>query len=413
MIIDFTVENFLSFRDPQTLSFVAEPPYSVHSNHLLETPFKDIKLLKTVVIYGANASGKSNFLTALHRLKELVLSSAKNAPNDDFKIMPFLLDYDKKQEPTFFDINFFCENIKYNYSIILDSEKVHSESLSFYPKKYKKNIFTRDVISSGDYIYSFGEDLKPKRIYEDISLKTAGNVLFLSKAVQENSKFLKPIYDWFDITLSEESSLEDTAKLIDSNKEYKTAFLEFLSSQDINIVDVNVDKSSVAEKIISTEKDIPPEIREQLLKNFKDKFFYEIKTYHEDNKKNLVQFDFELESRGTHKLFAISQLLLTRLNEQAKTFYVDELSSALHPLLVRNFLKTFQNNTTNQLVCVTHDTHLISQDCLRKDQIYFVEKDSDQSSSIYSLLEFTPRNDRENWELRYLSGRYGATPFLK
>lgn len=413
MIIDFTVENFLSFRDLQTLSFVAEPPYSTHSDHLLETPFKDLKLLKTIVIYGANASGKSNFLTALHRLKELVLSSAKNTPNENFKIMPFLLDSQKKQEPTLFEINFFCENVKYNYSIILDSDQVYSEHLSFYPKKYKKNIFTRDLTEAGDYIYNFGEDLKPKRIYEDISLKTANNVLFLSKAVQENSKFLKPIYDWFDTTLSQESSLEDTAKLLDSNEEYKTTFLNFLSSQDINIVDVNVDKSSVAEKILSTEKDVPPEVREQLIKNFKDKFFYEIKTYHEDDEKNLVQFDFELESRGTHKLFAISHLLLTRSNEQTKTFYVDELSSALHPLLVRNFLKTFQKNTNNQLVCVTHDTHLINQDCLRKDQIYFVEKDSDQSSSIYSLLEFTPRNDRENWELRYLSGRYGATPFLK
>lgn len=410
MIIDFTVQNFLSFRDEQTLSFVADNKNSAHSSHLLETPIAGLKLLKVVVIYGPNASGKSNFLTALHRLKELVVTSVSNAPNDELHVMPFRLDKESSISPTSFEINFLCNGIRYNYSTLLDSKKIYSEYLSYYPKKYKKNIFTRELSDSDEYIYSFGDDLKPKRIYDDIALKTSEKVLFLSKAIQDNSKFLKPVYDWFDKLLLEQSSLEDAAKQIDTDNAFKQNFLKFIRKQDIDIINVDIDSSSLAEKIIKSDKNMPPEMRERILNNFNDKMVYDIQTFHKDSDGDLIPFEFGLESQGTHKLFALSPLILEKA---PKTFYVDELSSALHPLLVRNFLKTFHETTDSQMVCVTHDTHLIDAEFLRKDQIYFVEKDQEQSSSLYSLLEFNPRNDRENWELRYLSGRYGATPYLK
>ncbi|MFH7810322.1 ATP/GTP-binding protein [Acinetobacter sp. BSP-153] len=410
MIIDFTVQNFLSFREEQTLSFVADNKNLAHSSHLLETPITGLKLLKVAVIYGPNASGKSNFLSALHRLKQLVVTSVSNAPNDELDVMPFRLDKESSASPTSFEINFLCNGIRYNYSTLLDSQKIYSEYLSYYPKKYKKNIFTRELSDSDEYIYSFGDDLKPKRIYDDIALKTSDKVLFLSKAIQDNSKFLKPVYDWFDKFLLEQSSLEDAAKQINTDNAFKQNFLEFIRKQDIDIINVDVDSSSLAEKIIKSDKDMPPEMREKILKNFNDKVVYDIQTFHKDSDGDLIPFEFGLESHGTHKLFALSPLVL---EQTPKTFYVDELSSALHPLLVRNFLKTFHETTDSQMVCVTHDTHLIDPEFLRKDQIYFVEKDQEQSSSLYSLLEFNPRNDRENWELRYLSGRYGATPYLK
>lgn len=410
MIIDFTVQNYLSFRDEQTLSFVADNKNLAHTNHLLETPIKGLKLLKVAVIYGPNASGKSNFLSALHRLKELVVTSINNAPNDELNVMPFRLNKESSVSPSNFEINFLCNGIRYNYSTLLDSNKIYFEHLSYYPKKYKKNIFTRELSDSDEYVYSFGDDLKPKRIYDDIALKTSEKVLFLSKAIQDNSKFLKPIYDWFDKLLLKQSSLDDAAKQIDTDNAFKQNFLEFISKQDIDIINVDVDSSSLAEKIIKSDKNMPPEMREKVLNNFNDKIIYDIQTFHKDSDGDLVPFEFGLESHGTHKLFALSTLVLEKT---PKTFYVDELSSALHPLLVRNFLKTFHETTNSQMICVTHDTHLIAPEFLRKDQIYFVEKDQEQSSSLYSLLEFNPRNDRENWELRYLSGRYGATPFLK
>ncbi|ARN29367.1 TPA: ATP-binding protein [Acinetobacter baumannii] len=411
MIIDFSIENFLSFKEQQTLSFVAEPPYDIHPEHLLDTPEKDLKLLKTIVIYGANASGKSNFLSAIHFLKQLILNSAENKPDEKFDLIPFLLDKELKNSATSFDINFFCNEIRYNYSLVLDKSQVFHEHLNYYPKKYKKNIFSRDLNNLGEYEYSIGTDLKPKRIYEDTALKTLPNVLFLSKMVQENSQFLKPIYDWFSNTLSEQFSLEDTAKSIHSDENFKKRFLKFLENQDIDIVDINVDKGSLAEQIIKNNN-FTPEVQEKILEDLKNRYYYDIKTYHRNSDNELEPFDLELESQGTRKLFALSSLLLNNYKKFEKTFYVDELSSALHPLLVKNFLKEFNHTTFNQLICVTHDTHLINQECLRKDQIYFVEKDKSQVSSLYSLLEFNPRNDRENWELRYLSGRYGATPFF-
>ncbi|MBO3001313.1 ATP-binding protein, partial [Acinetobacter baumannii] len=295
--------------------------------------------------------------------------------------------------------------------LVLDKSQVFHEHLNYYPKKYKKNIFSRDLNNLGEYEYSIGTDLKPKRIYEDTALKTLPNVLFLSKMVQENSQFLKPIYDWFSNTLSEQFSLEDTAKSIHSDENFKKRFLKFLENQDIDIVDINVDKGSLAEQIIKNNN-FTPEVQEKILEDLKNRYYYDIKTYHRNSDNELEPFDLELESQGTRKLFALSSLLLNNYKKFEKTFYVDELSSALHPLLVKNFLKEFNHTTFNQLICVTHDTHLINQECLRKDQIYFVEKDKSQVSSLYSLLEFNPRNDRENWELRYLSGRYGATPFF-
>ncbi|UMO38056.1 AAA family ATPase [Acinetobacter baumannii] len=144
MIIDFSIENFLSFKEQQTLSFVAEPPYDIHPEHLLDTPEKDLKLLKTIVIYGANASGKSNFLSAIHFLKQLILNSAENKPDEKFDLIPFLLDKELKNSATSFDINFFCNEIRYNYSLVLDKSQVFHEHLNYYPKKYKK-IFSAEI----------------------------------------------------------------------------------------------------------------------------------------------------------------------------------------------------------------------------------------------------------------------------
>ena len=406
MIIDFTVENFLSFKESQTLSLVAQPPYDNHPSHILDTPDEKIKLLKAVVIYGANASGKSNLLSALNYLKNIVANSNKSSVGEKFSATPFLLDKQNKISPTSFEINFFCENIRYNYIVSLDSEKIHFESLSSYPKKQKRNVFTRELIGE-KFVYKFGSDLKPERLYDDISQKTLKNSLFLSKAVNENSHELLPVYQWFLENLSEEDSIHNVAEKIHSNNEYKENLIEFLSVNDINIIDLDIDRQSFAD-LLNQNKNIPTEIKEKIIEDNKNSFFYKIQTIHKDCDEDIVSFDFELESRGTHKLFSLSSLIEKTPN--TKTFYVDELSADLHPLLVKNFVSTFQNNSNNQLICVTHDTHLIDQNSLRKDQIYFVEKNSEQSSELYSLLEFKVRNDRENWESRYLSGRYGATP---
>lgn len=406
MIIDFTVENFLSFKESQTLSLVAQPPYDNHPSHILDTPDDKIKLLKAVVIYGANASGKSNLLSALNYLRNIVANSNKSSVGDNFSATPFLLDKQNKVAPTSFEINFFCENIRYNYVVSLDREKIHFESLSSYPKKQKRNVFTRELVGE-KFVYKFGSDLKPERLYDDISQKTLKNALFLSKAVNENSHELLPVYQWFLENLSEEDSIHNVAEKIHSDNEYKENLIGFLSLNDINIIDLDIDRQSFAD-LLNQDKNIPTEIKEKIIEDNKNSFFYKIQTIHKDCDEDIVSFDFELESRGTHKLFSLSSLIEKTPN--TKTFYVDELSADLHPLLVKNFVSTFQNNSNNQLICVTHDTHLIDQNSLRKDQIYFVEKNPEQSSELYSLLEFRVRNDRENWESRYLSGRYGATP---
>ncbi len=410
MIIDFTVENYLSFKDMQTLSLVAQPPYDHHANHILDTPDDKLKLLKSVVIYGANASGKSNLLSALGFFRHIVLYSNKNSVNDKFPLFPFLLDKENKQLTTIFEINFFCNNIRYNYYLSLDKERIFYESLSSYPKKYKRNVFTREF-TGDDYEYSFGSELKPKRFYNDIANKTLKNVLFLSKAVNENCQTLTPVYQWFFQNLAEQSTVNDVAEKIYNDTSYKSNLVKFLNDQDINIMDLVIDRKNMIDEVLETS-DIPIEIKEKLIEEYEkrgDNFLYKIQTAHQDSDGDVIYFDFGLESQGTQRLFALSSLIAPSID--SKVFYIDEIDEDLHPLLVQSFMNKFQKSN-NQLICVTHDTHLIHQDNLRKDQIYFVEKDYQQASRLYSLLEFKARNDRENWEHRYLSGRYGATPAI-
>lgn len=409
MIIEYTIGNFLSIKDRQTLSLVAEPPFNTLPQNLLDTPDENLKLLKFVVIYGANAAGKSNFVLGLDKIKELVLNSVNHKPNQKIKIIPFLLDKQCLNSPSYFSIKFFCQDIKYEYTLEIDTNKVHFEQLQSYPKKYKRNIFQRVLNEDGSYTYNFGSDLKPKRIFDDIAFKTAQNVLFLSKAVKENSLQLKPVYDWFLKNLLDEFSFQETAKLVHTDQYFKEAVTNFLSDQDIAITGLKTKESSLSEKFSLEAPDLPDQLKTHIIENMKDELVYEVSSIHRNNENEEVSFGFGLESNGTHKLFTLAPMLF---GKDKSTFYFDEMSSALHPNLVKNLVKKFVEYN-NQLIGVTHDTHLLDSSLLRKDQIYFVEKDQNQSSSIYSLLEFKPRNDRESWELRYLSGRYGATPFLE
>lgn len=413
MIIDFTVENFLSFKEVQTLSFVADNSCKEHEEHLLDAPFTDIKLLKSVIIYGANASGKSNLLVALHYLKELVLNSINHKPNEKLGILPFLLNKNNRAMPTGFELNFFHNKIRYSYRVLLDNDKIHYECLYYFPKKYKKNIFIRHLNETGSYNYSLGDDIKPKKLYEDVALKTSENILFLSKAVQENNLFLKQIYDWFENHLSPQKNMLNAFKMIDTNTNYKEQLIKYLHSQDIGIVDVAVKKMRMAERIIQDNPQFPEEIKQQILEDFKDKTGYELNTLHKDADGEPIAFELKFESEGTKKLFTLFDFLFQDEQNLPKTFYVDELSSDLHPLLVKNFFKLFHHKTNNQMLCITHDTHLLDADIFRKDQINFIEKDETEASSVYSLAEFQPRKDRENWQARYLTGRYGAIPFVE
>ena len=179
----------------------------------------------------------------------------------------------------------------------------------------------------------------------------------------------------------------------------------------MDIFDISIDVRLVVEELTQDPNvNMPAELRAMILEDLKDKKFLEITTYHRDNDGDLVSLPLGYESEGTRKLFSLSPIF--EKNEISKVFFIDEINSALHPLLVKNYVTSVQEQSNNQLICVTHDTHLIDPDIMRKDQIYFVEKGLNQATRIYSLLDFKARNDRENWELRYLSGRYGATPSL-
>ena len=194
----------------------------------------------------------------------------------------------------------------------------------------------------------------------------------------------------------------------------KPQVMDFLRAADLHIEDIQVEKKSFDS--IGLPEDMPKSLREMIVEDMKDKQFLNIQTVHKDSAGKPVVFDLDEESDGTQKLFAFAGPWIDAL-AHGYVLFIDELHDNLHPRLVQFLVELFHNAETNphnaQLVFTTHETSILNQDVFRRDQIWFCEKDDDQSTDLYPLTDFSPRKGRENLELAYLSGRYGALPFIR
>ena len=231
-----------------------------------------------------------------------------------------------------------------------------------------------------------------------------------------NSEQLKPIYDWFRYTLRVSDingwGPEFTTQLC-RKKSSKKAVLKFLKSADLDIDDIKVDTKLFDSTMIPD--DVPDSIKNEMLEKFNDEEIFQVKTAHLDEDGNKVYFDLEDESDGARKLFEFAGPWIDSL-ENGYTLFVDELHDSLHPAMVKFLIELFHDKRTNpknaQLIFSTHETSILDQQVFRRDQVWFCEKAKDQSTSIYSLTDFSPRKGIENLEKSYLSGRYGALPLI-
>lgn len=414
MLLEFRVKNFRSLRDEQVLSLVASKDKSLRASHTLATGLTAApNLVRSAVVYGANASGKSNLIKALQYMRGVVTESATIIqPGQIYGVQPFRLDAESASQPTEFEVTFILDGVRYQYGFAMTQLRIISEHLlvykAFKPQRWFERHFDDET---GKDVYDFGSGLKgPKNLWEGA---TRPNALFLSMAAQLNSEALLPVFNWFvnGLVIFNEQAQLSTHTSIQMLKQAdgRKQICSFLSAADISIADIEVVTNKVPGQSLHVDFAAgKTEMRTEEIEQ--DQLLFSHVT-----ERGKAVLDLMDESNGTRNLLFLAGPVLDILRK-GLTLVIDELDTSLHTLLVRELVRLFHNPEANpsgaQLIFSTHDTSLLdAPDLFRRDQIWFVEKDRDQASTLVSLSEFSPRKN-EALERGYLMGRYGGVPFL-
>lgn len=414
MLFELRITNFRSFNQEQTFSLVAGKDPSHPENIFSPQEKYDLNLLKTTAIYGANASGKSNLLQAAAFIRAFVLTSAEGQEGDEIPVEPFRLDSSSITKPSEFEVTFLHEEVRYQYGFIVSRYDVHEEWLVAYPEKRAQRWFER---YAGEETY-FGPGLKGNR--RQLESLTRSNALFLSVGAKFNHPQLTNVFRWFRIhwrelghpQKHEPFSKTFTAQRCKNDRQIGQKVANFLHQADLGIEGLKVESHAL------TDRELPDamteEIKRSVMEQIGDARVFDVYTTHRlVNTKEKVEFLLSDESDGTQRMFAMAGPILDVL-KNGYTLFVDELDTSLHPMLARKLLEIFHDPKLNtkgaQLVFTTHDTSLLDQSLMRRDQIWFTEKDDKAATNLYSLLEFKPRKGVEALQKGYFVGRYGALP---
>ncbi|HYW06040.1 MAG TPA: ATP-binding protein [Longimicrobium sp.] len=413
MLIRFRVENFRSIREEQELSMVASA-LTEHPETLVPAG-SGVRLLRAAAVYGPNASGKSSLFHALSFMREAVADSHRSwSPYGGVPRTPFALDRSSQTEPSLFAVDVLIGGVRYEYGFTADSTRVHEEWLYAYPRGRKQEWFTRDA--SRDVEFAFSRSLPGEN--RAISALTRPNSLFLSAAAQNNHEQLLRVYRWFAQNLwivddSTRSYFENYAVEWCRSEPGRQSLLASLVSADLGVTDIEFVESGLVPEtqevfgLPSGPRAVDP-----------TNLFFQpprVRLWHSGGGSGpSVALPFEQESRGTRTLFGLLGILAWCL-KSGGTLVVDELDQSLHSHLARQIVTWFTSPVANpqaaQLLFNTHDTNLLSEDLLRRDQVWFTEKTFDGATRLFPLTDFQARKN-ENLERGYLQGRYGALPSL-
>lgn len=403
MILEFSVKNFLSFKEKVTFSMIANSNKELNDNYV---EIGGNKVLKSAAIYGANASGKSNLFKILTLVVLMLRSSNSVDINAKLPLIPFKLDKGSVNKPSEFEIKFILDETRYVYGFIADKDKIYDEYLYYYPNGRETKIFDRTNINE----YSYTQ--KDEKILREIEAKNAQNKFFLATATNWNFDKTKAAYNFLTNGIGTCNNLEILKnmayKMYETNPDYLKDFaIDFLQKADFNIEDYQISQIDVPGEFLTA-------IPEFITKTLPDKpKAYQVLFKHK-NSDNYLSIDEE--SLGTQMIFAFIPFLADSLKNK-KALIIDELDKSLHPFLVQYIVEIFNdaeiNKNGSQLIFNTHDTNLLDLNILRRDQIWFTEKNSETGESdLYSLSDFSVRK-QENVEKGYMLGRYGAVPFIK
>lgn len=446
MLLQVTIENFRCFREPITFSMLGVNIDQTHVNHLAVDAVGEGKsLLPVAAIYGANAAGKSNLIEAIGFAKDLIVEGTRSGKI--IPVSPFKLG-DGSEKNSKFEFIFTYQNTCYSYGFTLKPSQILEEWLYVIDPQQQQEVlyFERITAETGETQVEYGEPLKGKndenqQFLDFIAKGTRSNQLFLTEAVDRNVDRLVPIIKWFERVLTiipAESRFIGLGIGILSSEEFTSFLSGFLKFAGTGIESIGIDEVTV--DFDYHFPDMPEEMRDELhqqlaeagensvlMMDFGKKRYLlmkgeqeqislmQIKTKHRHQKGQLVDFSIEEESEGTQRLINLIPILFSLKNQSEKVILLDELDRRLHPLLSRQFLQFFlqgkAEDMRNQLIFTTHDTNLLDLDILRRDEIWFLEKNQQGASHLYSLAEFKIPPDIKI-DKGYLNGRFGAIPFF-
>lgn len=405
MILEIRLSNFFSIKDEVTIDFRAANIKSANAKALKNNIFKQDKsdILKTLIIYGANASGKSNIIKAIRFCNAMVFESHNHNENTIYNFIPFKFEnYNNK--PSTYLIRFVLNEIEYEYSFSMSRTSIITESLYYYPKGRIKEIFTRDEKrgKTKKEKYTFTDVIK--RPF-DVAENTSDKTLYISRASQMDRDLAKEIFNYFNKTFILNylgfgiSAIENITNL---NKQQLIDALKIADS-DIEEVQIKVLKKSgknIHADLTSMTLKVEDVVQDHL----------QIKTYHKTNPD--IAFDFFTEeSQGTIKLFFIMLTLLDVIKSN-KILLIDEIEESLHPKIVEYIFNLFRAGDKVQLLCTTHNTQFLDLKKFRKDQIYFVNKSISGATDLYSLYDYSDFRDTMDLEKAYMQGRFDAVPIV-
>lgn len=419
MLIYFKFKNFMSFGEECVFDMTANTDKQ-HRENLIANKYSKIKL-----IYGANASGKTSFIRAIAFIRRFVAYSNNMLENTPIPVIPFRFRPNADKIPSEFEMMFIFHGKRYSYSFSCTQEQVIQEKLDVYNSAKATNIFERTDTDN----YTFKHDVK---FLCDVKEKNTKNKLFLVTSATWNYSPTKPVVDFimtclFPYTFNEPWSVYlEKIKTDGEFEEYKRFCMNLFESSDFSISDFvirekkfkDMPKDVVINSIISAMTQEHPETIEQIANSNVYNIIVSHKVYDKGNIAEAQNYTLDLreESLGTVQMFELSPVLYY-VFKNGITFFVDEIDKSLHPMLVRHIIKLFLNPEINtsgaQLIANTHDTNLLDLNILRRDEIWFTERDyKSGQTTLYPLSDFSPRKD-ENIEKAYLLGRFGAIPFIK
>ena len=394
MILKIEFENFFSIRDRVRIDFRAANINTALTKELSHNvmEWKGVPILKSVGLFGPNASGKSNILKAINFCCRMILDSHLHKEGVVFNFEPFKFD-GWQDKPSEFLIDFVCDDVEYEYSFELTKNRILSESLYYYPVGRRAKVFVRDANGK----YSFGTSVFNKPA--DVVLNTSDKNLFLSRASSMNRELAQKLYRYFmnQFILGLVNVNEMVA--LDSFNTYKKVILKALEICDTDITDIEARKEQIY---------APVAVLGQV--ELKHIDVLKFKTFHRNNKDVMFDMDME-ESDGTRKLFQILLRLLDVVKNR-KGIMLDEFDQSLHTRLADFILDLIHASESSQLLFTSHNTNLIDVKRLRRDQIVFVNKSERGATEVYSLYDFKDFRENMDAEKGYIQGRFDAVPYV-
>ncbi|PTX60159.1 hypothetical protein C8N46_107165 [Kordia periserrulae] len=418
MLVKFTVENYLSFKNRMTIDFTATSLTELRDTNLHQTDLKNVTLLKSMVIYGANSNGKSNLFKAIKFARKFILNSSKDSQSDEpIEVQPFCLSTETLEKPSFFELVFIHEAVKYRYGFLVDDTEIHKEWLYMTTKNKEQLLFERDF-------QKITITKKYDAASSNLTSITRKNALFLSVCAQFNiptgMAILKALSGIHYISgMQDRYTVNFTIDMMD-DPEKKKYIDNFIANADLGFTETKVERFKLTEEILE-KGNVPKEIRKMILESDEENVVVSTKhiIYDENNEEiDSIYFNlFVSESLGTGKYVALSGPIIDALIH-GKTLIIDEFDAQLHPHLSKAIVEFFNSAENNpngaQLIFASHNPSLINSKrrLFRRDQIIITEKDPFGVTTMESLYDKKIRKDA-SFEKDYLEGKYNGIPDLK